>query len=162
VQEFTTGMNSSILKWKQRGLCLSLFFTSSPSILPCTSFRRFIFLSAFLILFLVSSLAYFPYFKKQSRLMRSRCCLCVCVSVYTPIVARQRLGKNSLIVARQRLGKNSLIIVKQRSGKKSPYQCCATDWSKRYRGNEYTRSNKIIVGRVVFNVARVVSRKVGD
>jgi hypothetical protein len=33
---------------------------------------------------------------------------------------------------------------------------------KRYRGNEYTRNNRRIVGRVVFNVVRVVSRKVGD
>jgi hypothetical protein len=32
--------------------------------------------------------------------MRSRCYLCVCVSVYPPIVARQRLGKNPDIVAR--------------------------------------------------------------
>jgi hypothetical protein len=38
--------------------------------------------------------------------MRSRCCLCVCVSVYPPIVPRQRLGKNPPIVARQRLSKN--------------------------------------------------------
>jgi hypothetical protein len=44
--------------------------------------------------------------------MGSRCCLCVCecvrvcVSVYPPVVARQRLGKNPLIVARQRLGRN--------------------------------------------------------
>jgi hypothetical protein len=38
--------------------------------------------------------------------MRSCCCPCVCVSVYPPIVARQRLGKNPLIVARQRLGRN--------------------------------------------------------
>jgi hypothetical protein len=29
-------------------------------------------------------------------------------------------------------------------------------------GNEYTRNNRIIVGRVFFNVARVVPRKVGD
>jgi hypothetical protein len=36
--------------------------------------------------------------------MRSRCC--VCVSVYSLIVARQRLGKNPPIVARQRLGRN--------------------------------------------------------
>jgi hypothetical protein len=38
--------------------------------------------------------------------MRSLCCVCVCVSVYRPIVARQRLGKNPPIVARQRLGRN--------------------------------------------------------
>jgi hypothetical protein len=33
---------------------------------------------------------------------------------------------------------------------------------KRYRGNEYTRNNRRIVGRVVFNVAHFVSRNVGD
>jgi hypothetical protein len=32
--------------------------------------------------------------KKWSRLMRSRCCPCVCVCVSPPIDARQRLGKN--------------------------------------------------------------------
>jgi hypothetical protein len=35
-------------------------------------------------------------------------------------------------------------------------------WLKRYCGNEYTRNNRRIIGLVVFNVARVVSRKVGD
>jgi hypothetical protein len=56
--------------------------------------------------------------------MRSRCCLCVCarprvcVSVYPPIVARQRLGKNPPIVARQRLGKIPLIVARQRLGRK--------------------------------------------
>jgi hypothetical protein len=66
-------------------------------------------------------LAYLPYFEKnKSRLMRSRCCLCVCVSVYPLIVARQRLGKNSLILARQWLGKNPLIVARQRLGKNPP------------------------------------------
>jgi hypothetical protein len=47
--------------------------------------------------------------------MRSRCCVCVCVSPLSllgngsvkisAIVARQRLGKNSGIAARQRLGR---------------------------------------------------------
>jgi hypothetical protein len=36
--------------------------------------------------------------------MRSRCCLCV--SVYPPIVARERLSKDPPVVARQRLGSN--------------------------------------------------------
>jgi hypothetical protein len=49
--------------------------------------------------------------------MRSRCCMCVCVSVYPPIVARQRLGKSPLIVARQRLGKNAPIVARQQRGK---------------------------------------------
>jgi hypothetical protein len=42
--------------------------------------------------------------------MRSRCCLCV--SVYPPIVVRERLGENPLIVARQRRGKNPPIIAR--------------------------------------------------
>jgi hypothetical protein len=48
--------------------------------------------------------------------MRSYCCPCVClcvfvcVSVYPPIVGRQRLGKSLLIIARQRLGKRFLIV----------------------------------------------------
>jgi hypothetical protein len=50
--------------------------------------------------------------------MRSRCC--VCVPVYPPIVARQRLGKSPFIVARQRLGRNLLIVVRQRFGKNPP------------------------------------------
>jgi hypothetical protein len=37
----------------------------------------------------------------------------VCVSVYPPIVARQRLGKNPLTVARQRLGNNPLVVARQ-------------------------------------------------
>jgi hypothetical protein len=46
--------------------------------------------------------------------MRSRDCLCV----YTPIVARQRLGKNPLTIPSQRLGKNPPIIARQRLGRK--------------------------------------------
>jgi hypothetical protein len=62
----------------------------------------------------VEFLAYFPILEKQSSLMRSRCCLCVCVSVYPPIVVRQRLGKNLLIVSRQRLDKTPSIVTRQR------------------------------------------------
>jgi hypothetical protein len=47
-------------------------------------------------------LAYFPIFKH----VVVRVCVCVCMSVYPPIVARQLLGKNPLTVARQRLGRN--------------------------------------------------------
>jgi hypothetical protein len=32
-------------------------------------------------------------------------------------------------------------------------------WYKRYRGNEYIRNNRRIVGRVVFYAVRVVSKK---
>jgi hypothetical protein len=48
--------------------------------------------------------------------MRSRSCLCVCVSPH--IVAKQRPGKFSLIVARQWLGKDPLIFATQRLGRK--------------------------------------------
>jgi hypothetical protein len=41
----------------------------------------------------------------------------VCLYVYSPIVARQRIGKNSLIVARQRLGKNPPIVANHRLGR---------------------------------------------
>jgi hypothetical protein len=44
--------------------------------------------------------------------MRSRCCLCV--SVYPPFVAGQRLGKNPSILAKQRFGENPLIAARQR------------------------------------------------
>jgi hypothetical protein len=63
--------------------------------------------------------------------MRSRCCLCVSVCECVCLCIHP-------IVAKQRLGKSPLI-----------------------RGNEYTRNNRRIVGRVVFSAARVVSRKVG-
>jgi hypothetical protein len=46
--------------------------------------------------------------------MRLRRCVCVCLSLYPPIVVRQRLDKIPLIVARQRLGKNSPIFARQR------------------------------------------------
>jgi hypothetical protein len=44
-------------------------------------------------------------------------CVCLCI---TPVVARQRLGKNPLIVARQRLGKNPPNVARQRLGKNHP------------------------------------------
>jgi hypothetical protein len=39
------------------------------------------------------------------------------LSVYPPVVARQRLGKNPLIVARQQLGKNRPAVARQRLGR---------------------------------------------
>jgi hypothetical protein len=70
--------------------------------------------------------------------------VCVCDSLYLPIVARQRLGKSPFIVIRQLLGKNPPIVARQRLGR---YVTAVT--------NTHTA-----VGRVVFNVALVVSRKV--
>jgi hypothetical protein len=48
-------------------------------------------------------LAYYLYFEKINVGFEIRL---LSVSVYPPIVARQRLGKNPPIVARQRLGRN--------------------------------------------------------
>jgi hypothetical protein len=71
------------------------------------------------------------------------------VCVYLPlIIAKQRLGKSPLIVGRQRLGKIPLIVARQR--------LC-----RNVIGNKYTRNNRRTGGRVVLNVAGVVSRKVG-
>jgi hypothetical protein len=42
-----------------------------------------------------------------------------------------------------------------------PYYCSATARYKLYSGNEYTRNNRRIFGRVVFYAVRVVSRRVG-
>jgi hypothetical protein len=46
------------------------------------------------------------FWKNKSRLMRSHCWLSVCMSVYPPVIARQRFCKNLPIVARQRLDRN--------------------------------------------------------
>jgi hypothetical protein len=54
-------------------------------------------------------LAHFSYFENIKAF------LCMCV--YPPVVAKQRLGKSPLIVARQWLGKKTLIIARQRPGK---------------------------------------------
>jgi hypothetical protein len=64
--------------------------------------------------------------------MTLRCC------VSPPILARERLGKNPLIVAREHLDRNVTA------------------------GTNIHANKTRIVGRVVFNVARVVSRKAGD
>jgi hypothetical protein len=67
--------------------------------------------------------------------MRSRCCLCVCVS--PTIVARHWLDKNPPIVAGQRLGRNVTAVT-----------------------NTHARIEELLDAS--FSVARVVSRKVGD
>jgi hypothetical protein len=43
--------------------------------------------------------------------------VCVCVCVFSPIVARQRLGKNPVNVARQRPGKNRPVVARQWLGR---------------------------------------------
>jgi hypothetical protein len=49
--------------------------------------------------------------------MRSRCCLRAYISLYPPIVDRQRLGKSPPFVARQRLCKNPSIVARPPLGR---------------------------------------------
>jgi hypothetical protein len=72
----------------------------------------------------------------------------------------QRLGKIPLLL----LGNGSVKIAVSLLGNgsaKLPLSLLGNGSVKTLRGNEYTR-NRRIVGRVVFNVTCVVSRKVGD
>jgi hypothetical protein len=62
----------------------------------------------------------------------------VCLCVYSPLEARQWLGKNPYIIDRQ------------------------TAQQKCYCGNEYTYSNTRISGCIIFYAVRVISRKVGS
>jgi hypothetical protein len=62
----------------------------------------------------------------------------VCVSVYPPIVARQRLGKNPSIVARRRLGRNVTEVTNTQA------------------------TIEELLDASFFSVARVASKKVGD
>jgi hypothetical protein len=63
-------------------LSISFHFTVFNLIVNIVSGAKIIF----------SFLAYFPYFEKKSRLMRSRCLVCECLCI-PPTVAWQRLGK---------------------------------------------------------------------
>jgi hypothetical protein len=84
--------------------------------------------------------------------MRSRCCLCVCVS---PIVARQlklrgfgplanyadrataarqRLGKNSPVVARQRLGRNVSAVTNTHATIEELLDASFSMWRVSYQG----------------------------
>jgi hypothetical protein len=62
--------------------------------------------------------------------------MCIPLSFLGNAVATARFGKNPRIVARQQLGRNVTAVTN-------------------------TRNNRKIVGHVVLNVSRVVSRKVG-
>jgi hypothetical protein len=59
-------------------------------------------------------LAYFPYFEKIKAGLDH---VAVCVSVYPPVVAMQRLGESPPIVARKRHGKSPSIVARQRLGR---------------------------------------------
>jgi hypothetical protein len=74
-------------------------------------FRFFIF-----VMYHISSLI--SYFEKiEHAFQTTLLSVFMCVCVYPPIVARQRLGESPLIVARQRLGKNTPIVARQRLNK---------------------------------------------
>jgi hypothetical protein len=76
--------------------------------------------------------------------MRSRCCLsvCVCVCVYPPIVARQRLGKNPLIVARQRLGRIVTAVTNTHATIKEFFNASFSKWPMSYQGKQAISSSK--------------------
>jgi hypothetical protein len=64
--------------------------------------------------------------------MRSRCCLCV--SLYSPIVARQRLGKNLPIAARQRLGRNVTAVTNTQATIEELLDASFSMWPVSYQG----------------------------
>jgi hypothetical protein len=64
--------------------------------------------------------------------MRSRFFLCV--SVYPPIVARQRLGKNPLTVARQRLGRNVTAVTNTHATIEELLDASFSMWPLSYQG----------------------------
>jgi hypothetical protein len=135
---------------------------------------------------LLSLLSYFE--KNESRLLRSRClcecaCVCVCVSPLSflgessvkipPIVARQRLGRNVTAIACVfvRAVTFLLSLCLTTVGIFLPSCCLAT--IKGYFPSRclatiggytdtHTHRDLISVLRIIFNVACVVSRKIGD
>jgi hypothetical protein len=64
--------------------------------------------------------------------MRSRFCLCV--SVYPPIVDRQRQGKFPLIVARQRLGRNVTAVRNTHATIEELLEASFSTWTVAYEG----------------------------
>jgi hypothetical protein len=64
--------------------------------------------------------------------MRSRCCLCV--PVYPPIVARQRLGKTSSIVDRQRFGSNVTAVTNTHAKIEELLDMSFSMWPVSYQG----------------------------
>jgi hypothetical protein len=66
--------------------------------------------------------------------MRSRSCVFVCVSVYLPIVVRQRLGKNLPIVARQRLGRSVTAVTNTHATIEELLDASFSLWPVSYQG----------------------------
>jgi hypothetical protein len=60
----------------------------------------------------------------------------LCVSVYPPIVARQRFGKNSLIVARQRIGRNVTAITNTHPTKEELLDASFSMWPVSHQGKQ--------------------------
>jgi hypothetical protein len=65
--------------------------------------------------------------------MRSRCCLCVYLCIFL-IVARQRLGKNTLIVARQRLGRSDTAVTNTHATIEELLEASFSMWPVSYQG----------------------------
>jgi hypothetical protein len=60
--------------------------------------------------------------------------MCVLVCVYPPIVARQRLDKNSPIAARQRLGRNFTAVTNTHSTIEELLDSSFSVWPVSYQG----------------------------
>jgi hypothetical protein len=79
--------------------------------------------------------AYFPIFKNRVGLWdHVAVCVCMCLSVYPPIVARHRLGKNPLNVARQRLGRNVTAITNTHAAIEEFLNASFSMWPVSYQG----------------------------
>jgi hypothetical protein len=66
--------------------------------------------------------------------MRSRCFVCVCVSVYLYIVARHQLNKNPPVVPRQRLGRNVTAVTNTHATIEELLDASFSIWPVSYQG----------------------------
>jgi hypothetical protein len=65
----------------------------------------------------------------------------LCVSVYPPIVAKQRLGKNPPIVARQRLGRNVTAVTNTHATIVELLDALFSMWPVSYQGKSAVSSS---------------------
>jgi hypothetical protein len=66
----------------------------------------------------------------------------LCVSVYPPIVARQRLGKNLPIVARKRLGRNVTAVTNTHATVVELLDASSPMWPVSYQGKQPISSSQ--------------------
>jgi hypothetical protein len=93
--------------------------------------------------------------------MLSPCCLCLCVSPpYQLLNAWKKLYETWYVYHVTWAHFNGILNKSLPTVCVSLFACCqATARKERYRGNEYTRNSRGILGRVVFYVVRVVTKE---